>query len=53
MSQSGAAVMAKKGKKYDEILKFYYTGVNIINLEKMWKYAIMNWDNNGKLTQLL
>lgn len=35
MSQSGAAVMAKKGKKYDEILKFYYTGVNIINLEKM------------------
>lgn len=35
MSQWGAAGMAKKGKGYIDILKFYYTGVDIINLEKM------------------
>jgi stage II sporulation protein D len=35
MSQWGAAGFAKKGKKYIDILKFYYTDVEIINLEKM------------------
>ena len=29
MSQWGANAMAKEGKSYDEILKHYYTGVNI------------------------
>ena len=29
MSQYGANVMAKKGYKYDEILKYYYNGVKI------------------------
>ena len=28
----GANVMAKEGKKYDEILKHYYTGIKIQNL---------------------
>ena len=32
MSQYGANVMAKEGKKYDEILKHYYTGIKIQNL---------------------
>lgn len=29
MSQYGAKAMAEQGKKYDEILKFYYTGIEI------------------------
>ena len=29
MSQEGANAMAKKGTKYDEIIKHYYTGVEI------------------------
>ena len=29
MSQWGANVMAKNGKKYDEILKHYYSGVDV------------------------
>ena len=29
MSQHGANVLAKEGKSYDEILKHYYTGVEI------------------------
>ena len=29
MSQYGAEAMANRGYKYDEILKYYYTGVNI------------------------
>ena len=33
MSQWGANVMAKEGILYDEILKHYYTGVNIGNLK--------------------
>ena len=32
MSQWGANVMGKSGKKYDEILKHYYTGVEISKL---------------------
>lgn len=32
MSQYGALAMAKQGKKYDEILKYYYQGVEIKNL---------------------
>lgn len=31
MSQYGANAMANKGYKYDEILKYYYTGVKIVN----------------------
>lgn len=31
MSQYGANVMAKKGYKYDEILKYYYSGVKLMN----------------------
>ena len=30
MSQTGANAMAKKGAKFDEILKHYYTGVSIV-----------------------
>jgi stage II sporulation protein D len=33
MSQWGANGMAKKGKTYEEILKHYYTGVTIKQLE--------------------
>ena len=33
MSQFGADTMAKQGKKYDEILKHYYTGVEINNIQ--------------------
>ena len=29
MSQEGANAMAKKGAKYDEIIRHYYTGVEI------------------------
>jgi len=35
MSQEGAIQMAKKGYTYDYILKFYYTGIEIILLEEM------------------
>lgn len=34
MSQNGANVLAGEGKKYDEILKHYYSGVSIVNLYK-------------------
>ena len=34
MSQSGANGMAQEGKGYREILKHYYTGVEIVNLEE-------------------
>lgn len=33
MSQWGANVMAKEGQKYDYILKHYYNGVDIVDLE--------------------
>ena len=33
MSQWGANIMAKEGKDYIEILKHYYTGVDITNLK--------------------
>ncbi|MGL5084599.1 MAG: stage II sporulation protein D [Clostridium sp.] len=33
MSQWGANVMGKSGKSYDDILKHYYTGVNIVDLK--------------------
>ena len=29
MSQYGANAMAKEGKSYDEILKWYYTGIDV------------------------
>jgi stage II sporulation protein D len=31
MSQYGANVMASEGYNYDEILKYYYSGINIVN----------------------
>ena len=31
ISQLGSNVMAKKGYKYEDILKYYYTGVKIVN----------------------
>lgn len=33
MSQWGANIMASEGKKYDEILKHYYTGIEIGNVK--------------------
>ncbi len=32
MSQTGADSMAKEGKKYEEIIKHYYTGVEIVDV---------------------
>lgn len=37
MSQYGANAMAKAGKKFDEILKHYYTGVEIIKIDDLIK----------------
>ena len=31
MSQYGANAMASKGYNYEEILKYYYTGVNLVH----------------------
>lgn len=35
MSQYGANYLAKKGKTYDEILKYYYTGIKIGSMPQM------------------
>jgi len=35
LSQEGAAIMAASGYSYDEILKFYYKGVQIIKKDKL------------------
>ena len=32
MSQNGAQGMAKKGKNYKEILKFFYDGCEIVDI---------------------
>lgn len=32
MSQTGADSMAKQGSNYEEIIKHFYTGVEIINI---------------------
>lgn len=32
MSQTGADALAKQGKNYEEIIKHFYTGVEIINM---------------------
>jgi len=37
MSQYGANALAKQGKKFDEILKYYYTGVEIVKIEDLLK----------------
>lgn len=34
MSQNGARVMAEEGKRYDEILRWYYTGVEIQQIDE-------------------
>ena len=38
MSQFGASNLAKMGKKYSEILKHYYTGINISTVPKQVQY---------------
>jgi stage II sporulation protein D len=37
LCQEGAMVMASQGKLYDEIIKFYYPGVIIMNIENVKK----------------
>lgn len=37
MCQEGAKQMAYKGKKYDQILKFYYPGTKIMDIEDFFK----------------
>ncbi|MFV9568663.1 stage II sporulation protein D [Thermoanaerobacter mathranii] len=37
MSQYGANALAKQGKKFDEILRYYYTGVEIVKIEDLLK----------------
>jgi len=37
LSQTGANAMAKKGSKYSEIIKHYYTGVQIVDMDKVLK----------------
>lgn len=37
MSQWGANEMGKRGKKYDEILKHYYTGIEIVKINDILK----------------
>ena len=32
MSQTGADALAKQGKNYEEIIKHFYTGVEIVNM---------------------
>ncbi len=41
MSQTGADSLAKQGKKYDEIIKHYYTGVEIKILTFLYNFSIM------------
>ena len=33
MSQYGAQAMAKEGKDYISILKYYYTGVDVVDMK--------------------
>lgn len=35
MSQTGADSLAKQGRNYDEIIKHFYTGVEIINISSV------------------
>ncbi|MDI3517881.1 MAG: stage sporulation protein [Caldanaerobacter sp.] len=37
MSQYGANALAKEGKKFDEILKYYYQGIEIVKIEDLLK----------------
>jgi stage II sporulation protein D len=39
MSQWGAGEMARRGKKYDEVLKHYYTGIEVSKIEQIFKPA--------------
>lgn len=41
MSQVGAAILGEKGFKYIDILKYYYTGIEIKSVEKTKKYDII------------
>jgi len=42
MCQEGAMNMAKKGKKYDEIIKYYYKDVKIKPLSKIHGIKLLN-----------
>jgi stage II sporulation protein D len=46
LSQYGADGMAQKGSKYDEIVKHYYQGVEIVNIEDVVKI----WSKNNYKT---
>jgi peptidoglycan hydrolase-like amidase len=37
MCQEGAMYMAQKGYKFDEIIKYYYKGAEIVALSKLKK----------------
>ncbi|MGG1675472.1 SpoIID/LytB domain-containing protein [Neobacillus sp. NRS-1170] len=42
MSQWGAKNMADAGKTYDEILKFYYTGISLVNMYSPSSIAVQS-----------
>ncbi|MDF1548818.1 MAG: hypothetical protein P1P88_13420, partial [Bacteroidales bacterium] len=42
MCQEGAMNMAKKGHKYDEIIKYYYSGVKIKSIKDL-KNKVLNY----------
>lgn len=47
MSQWGAYGLSEKGYDYKEILKYYYSGIEIKNIEKLGKYDII--ESNMKI----
>ena len=49
MSQYGAHFMAEKGSKWQDILKHYYTDVNISNLSEIKEVFNQNNDDNNSL----
>ncbi|SEF38685.1 SpoIID/LytB domain protein [Caloramator fervidus] len=42
----GANEMARLGKNYEEILKYYYTGIDIVKIDKQY---LLNYFNNKKI----
>ena len=54
MSQYGANYLAKKGKTYDEILKYYYTGIKVGSMpqiveENKESSLSVHWNKNRKV----
>ncbi len=54
MSQYGANYLAKKGKTYDEILKYYYTGIKVGSMpqtvkENQESSLNFHWNKKGKV----